>query len=318
MPGFNSSGMYSTNSVVSDSYLIHYLLPVASLSSSLFTRHLRIKSNQSRVVPQLPLGTKMISELKICRSCKASKTFAEFKHHKNGHKNGLDNICKQCHREYLRVFRDSPKGRALEFWRQLNARARRSSNFKLSMNKQEWLNYAVAKITVLMNNHPELYVSFSSASHDHIYSPEQITIRSGKPRLQPLSNNNATIEYANVTKLKDPVLEEVRLRHKEELSKLNNSQVNVVEGFVYIITHPLINEVKIGSAIDYEQRLRQYQTGDPFRRYKIEYALYFTEAEKNEKLVHSLLEEFRVKESKEWFNVTVEHAKAVIEGLQQK
>jgi hypothetical protein len=117
-------------------------------------------------------------------------------------------------------------------------------------------------------------------------------------------------------KVVDPILEGVKLRHKEELSKLKNTQSQIEEGFVYVMTNVVYpGMVKIGSAINYQKRLKQYQTGDPFRQYQIRHSCYFPDRLKSETAVKKILEPVRVKTSKEWFVLSVEEAVQAVESF---
>jgi hypothetical protein len=64
--------------------------------------------------------------------------------------------------------------------------------------------------------------------------------------------------------------------------------------------------VKIGSAADYEKRLRSYQTGDPFRAYELRGFAYYPNRVLAESRVHTALKDRQV--SGEWFRVSVEEA----------
>ncbi len=124
-------------------------------------------------------------------------------------------------------------------------------------------------------------------------------------------------KYSNL----DPMLNEVRARHKMELAKLNNKQTEIEEGFVYIMTNPAWNgKVKVGKAIDYETRLNSFNTGTPEVDYKMNYVRYFENRSKAEKAAHALLKDHRIYKNgklvKEWFATSVEQAKEAIESIQ--
>ena len=57
---------------------------------------------------------------------------------------------------------------------------------------------------------------------------------------------------------------------------LYQAMKNLDEGYVYIITNPCWKGwIKVGMAIDAEDRCKQYQTSSPFRDYKLCYKKYF-------------------------------------------
>lgn len=114
----------------------------------------------------------------------------------------------------------------------------------------------------------------------------------------------------------DPILNEVRKRHQIELAKLNNSQTGIKEGFVYAITNPAFpNVVSIGCALDYERRVNSYQRYDPNQCFEIRHTKYFEDREAMESKVHTMLDDKMVLPKSEWFRVTLEDAKNVIDNL---
>ena len=87
------------------------------------------------------------------------------------------------------------------------------------------------------------------------------------------------------------------------------------EGEVYVITNPAFPDwVKIGMAVDSEDRLKGYQTGDPHRSYKLEFSKGFDDRRKAEAKAHTLAKNSFIK-SGEWFNMSVQDAINVIEGI---
>lgn len=90
----------------------------------------------------------------------------------------------------------------------------------------------------------------------------------------------------------------------------------IKEGFVYIITNPAWpNWVKIGMAIDAEDRLNGYQTSSPNRDYKLEYAVKVANRRKSETMAHKLCKKMGVDSKGEWFNMPVDTAKLVLEQV---
>jgi hypothetical protein len=109
-------------------------------------------------------------------------------------------------------------------------------------------------------------------------------------------------------------LQEVRDRHRNQLENLNNTQTGIEEGFVYVMTNPAwSNVVKIGSAIDYETRLKTFQTGDPYRGYAISHVQYSAKREETELKTHKILAEHRI--NGEWFSCSVSMAISTIESV---
>ena len=86
------------------------------------------------------------------------------------------------------------------------------------------------------------------------------------------------------------------------------------EGQVYIITNSAWPEwVKIGMAIDAEDRLNGYQTSSPFRNYRLMYSVSTDDRRKAEAAAHKAAE--KVAERKgEWFKMSVGQAKECIQN----
>lgn len=113
----------------------------------------------------------------------------------------------------------------------------------------------------------------------------------------------------------DPILERIRRENQEVLSGLGNKQANTPEGFIYVITNPAWPGFsKVGRALDPEDRLRSYQTGDPHRAYVLEGYFYAPDRKATEKKVHNALEKFRL-ETSEWFRVPAKVALAVAHDI---
>jgi hypothetical protein len=112
-------------------------------------------------------------------------------------------------------------------------------------------------------------------------------------------------------KTTDPFLIDVRKRHKEAKAKLNNSQVDIKEGFIYAVTNPKEKAIKIGKAIDYESRLRTYQTYDSGRQFRMIHQRHTPDRNKAEDLLKLLLKDFRVEPDNdkcEWFYIDAQKA----------
>lgn len=96
------------------------------------------------------------------------------------------------------------------------------------------------------------------------------------------------------------------------LKKYNSSP----EGYVYIITNPSWKGwIKVGKAIDAEDRCKTYQTSSPFRDYKLCYSKFFQDRQKAETKVHSLLRKDAKDIKGEWFKINVNVAQQIIETL---
>lgn len=90
------------------------------------------------------------------------------------------------------------------------------------------------------------------------------------------------------------------------------------EGQVYIITNPNFPEwVKVGMAVDSEDRLNGYQTSSPFRDYSLFTNWPVADRRSAESEAHSLLEK-KYGRKGEWFNCTPEQARDSISELMEQ
>ncbi len=88
-------------------------------------------------------------------------------------------------------------------------------------------------------------------------------------------------------------------------------------GFVYAITNPAWpGLVKIGRAFNPESRLNGYQTGSPYRDYRLDYAVYFEDSHATERDIHIWLDAFRV--TGEWFRVSINRAVYAIDVMREE
>jgi hypothetical protein len=88
-----------------------------------------------------------------------------------------------------------------------------------------------------------------------------------------------------------------------------------VEGQVYVIVNPNFPEwVKVGMAVDSEDRLNSYQTSSPFRNYVLNYSWNVSDRRAAESEAHTELQKMYERRS-EWFKCTPEQAQEVVSGI---
>ena len=88
-----------------------------------------------------------------------------------------------------------------------------------------------------------------------------------------------------------------------------------VEGQVYVIVNPNFSEwVKVGMAIDSEDRLNGYQTSSPFRDYALVSSWDVNDRRAAETEAHTELQKLYERRS-EWFKCTPEQAQEVVSGI---
>ena len=86
----------------------------------------------------------------------------------------------------------------------------------------------------------------------------------------------------------------------------------IKEGYVYAIRNKAWPEwVKIGKAIDAQDRLNGYQTSSPMRDYELIHAVYFDDRNQAERDAH-IAAERKGKRQGEWFKITEEQALDVL------
>jgi hypothetical protein len=89
-----------------------------------------------------------------------------------------------------------------------------------------------------------------------------------------------------------------------------------IEGYVYVINNPCWKGwVKVGMAIDAEDRCKQYQTSSPFRDFKLCYSKHFEDRKAAEQSAHDKLNNISTKREGEWFKVSVDEATKLIQAL---
>jgi len=86
----------------------------------------------------------------------------------------------------------------------------------------------------------------------------------------------------------------------------------ILQGYVYAIRNKAWPDwIKIGKAVDAEDRLNGYQTSSPMRDYELIHSVYFDDRNKAERDAHKVAE--RKGERKgEWFKLTEEQALEVL------
>ena len=101
---------------------------------------------------------------------------------------------------------------------------------------------------------------------------------------------------------------------------LNNYNL-IKEGYVYAISNSAWPEwIKIGKAIDADDRLSSYQTSSPMRDYKLVHSVYFDDRNAAEKKAH-ILAAFKTAhpwnkhDNGEWFKLTDEQAVEILKEI---
>lgn len=91
------------------------------------------------------------------------------------------------------------------------------------------------------------------------------------------------------------------------------------EGYVYVITNKAWpGWVKIGMAVDAEDRLNGYQTSSPHRDYKLEHFVKTNDRRASESEAHTKALRLSANFNNEWFEITVEQAKHILDNLDEQ
>ncbi len=99
-------------------------------------------------------------------------------------------------------------------------------------------------------------------------------------------------------------------------SSLSNYEKST-EGHVYLITNPAWKGwVKVGMAVDANDRCNQYQTSSPMRDYKLKFKKYFDDRRTAEQTAHTLCTKKANNRKGEWFKLDIKTAKDIINNME--
>jgi len=91
---------------------------------------------------------------------------------------------------------------------------------------------------------------------------------------------------------------------------------SIKEGYVYAITNPAWPEwVKIGMAVDADDRCNGYQTSSPFRDYKVEHVVVTSNRRAAEAEAHKSAARIAKETRGEWFKLDIEQAKIILNNI---
>jgi len=94
---------------------------------------------------------------------------------------------------------------------------------------------------------------------------------------------------------------------------------NIKEGYVYIISNPAwLGWVKIGMAIDAEDRCNGYQTSSPHRDYELKYTIETEDRRTLEQAAHKEASKLASDSKGEWFKLDVETAIEILNNLREQ
>jgi len=94
---------------------------------------------------------------------------------------------------------------------------------------------------------------------------------------------------------------------------------NIKEGYVYAITNKAWPDwVKIGMAVDVEERLSSFQTSSPHRDYVLAYSVASNDRRKSEGEAHTRALALATDAKGEWFKLSVEQAITILDNLDEQ
>ena len=94
---------------------------------------------------------------------------------------------------------------------------------------------------------------------------------------------------------------------------------SIQQGYVYVITNKAWDGwVKIGMAIDAEDRLNGYQTSSPHRDYVLEHKVYSPDRRASEQEAHTKAILKSVDHNGEWFKLSVTEAINILDNLNER
>ena len=108
-----------------------------------------------------------------------------------------------------------------------------------------------------------------------------------------------------------------KIKKPKAITKIANLLYNKEKsGHVYIITNPSFKGwVKVGMAIDAEDRCNSYQTSSPYRNYKLFYSKWFEDRRSAEKKALDKLYNITTSQYGEWFRVKPTLAREIIKAI---
>jgi len=93
-------------------------------------------------------------------------------------------------------------------------------------------------------------------------------------------------------------------------------EISLIIGYLYIIENDAFpGWVKIGTTGNLKKRLQTYQTGTPFRNYRIVYSLEHPEYKLAERRLRETMEPFSLDRKNEWYKIDLQMAKSRLDKV---
>jgi hypothetical protein len=198
-------------------------------------------------------------------------------------------------------------------------------NKQRSTGGSQWS--ASRRLGFLLNSGARLTESTKSEQRGQTHTKEINVVYekvSGKyykdnPLTKKQANDNQMYVNGKYIRVSHPLHKPGRYKTFEDAAFSSLSKYELSrEGQVYIITNPNFPEwVKVGMAVDSEDRLNGYQTSSPFRDYELFTCWSVADRRSAESEAHSLLDKMYERRG-EWFNCTPEQAQSAIAELMEQ
>tara|TARA_Y100000310_G_scaffold51313_1_gene47307 strand:- start:348 stop:926 length:579 start_codon:yes stop_codon:yes gene_type:complete len=99
---------------------------------------------------------------------------------------------------------------------------------------------------------------------------------------------------------------------KEYVARFNQ----IKQGFVYVLTNPAWKGwIKVGMAVDADDRCNSYQTSSPHRDYEIQHKRFFKNRKLAESKAHDILSDIAKERNGEWFKMDMRNAQQAIDNI---
>ena len=140
------------------------------------------------------------------------------------------------------------------------------------------------------------------------------------PEYSPIHNSRRMYVNGKYVPKTHPLYKPGRYKTFEgaAFSSLSNYEKST-GGHVYLITNPAWKGwVKVGMAVDANDRCNQYQTSSPIRDYKLEYKKQFNNRRIAESQAHKLCGKKALQQNGEWFKINIKDAINLIESITEE
>ena len=137
------------------------------------------------------------------------------------------------------------------------------------------------------------------------------------PKWSPINNHKRMFVNGKYISRKHPLYKPGRYKTFSDAAFDGTYKLDSIkEGYVYAITNPAWPEwVKIGMAIDADDRCNGYQTSSPFRDYKIEHVVVTNNRRAAEAEAHKAATKMAKETRGEWFKLDIELAKTILNNI---